>query len=154
MSIRPAEPSDSRELLRMAKAFHKAANIEKYASWESSEEYWEKWLKHCILDEKALCLVWDDGSRLAGFITAILGCAFWNSNVRTVNECSTWVDRDFRRLGIGTAFTDGLYKWGKSQGACLVSAGTTMDFMPKAIGTMLEKNGFILHEKIYSKQVS
>ncbi|NJK31132.1 MAG: GNAT family N-acetyltransferase [Deltaproteobacteria bacterium] len=152
--IREATPEDTPRLLVLAKAFHYAARLKRFAAFEESVESWAAWIDSCTERLDAVCLLSeDDEGRVQGFATAVLTGAFWNPAVRFVQETALWVDPEARGKGHGSQLLSAVEEWARKQGVQLAAAGASQGCQPKAMRRMLERSGYALEERMYLKHL-
>lgn len=151
--IRRATEADMPELMRMAGDFHQAVRAYRWAEFKDSVGGWLSWFRACMAQPHLVCFVDDHEGRLRGMATALTSPAFWNPSVVTACETVLWVETADRKSGVGGALVEAIAEWSKERGACLVAAGSSIDLHPKAMGRMLMKHGFRLHERVYSRRV-
>ncbi len=152
--IREATSDDTPSLLVLARAFHFAAHLKRFATFEDSIESWAAWIDGCVERPDATCCVAEaeDGSAV-GFCTAVLSAAFWNPSVRFVQETALWVDPAARGKGYGSQLLSAVEEWARKQGVHLAAAGASQGCQPKAMRRMLERAGYVLEERMYLKRL-
>ncbi len=151
--IRFATIEDLPELMRMAFGFHKEAKYRRLASFEESVDSWRCWLENCTKNPDALCVVAEGEKGLIGFATAVVFAAYWNRDIRAVQETAFWVDPGHRSTGVGSAILEKIIEWAHAVKARVVAAGSTVYMNPKRMGAFLRRHGFRLEERHYSREV-
>lgn len=151
--IRIAKEEDLETLMMLAKEFHIAFREGSLPRWEESVQDWGQWLSSCITLRDRVCLIAEEDGEPAGFLTAILLPAWYNLSFLTATETAVWVRRKFRRSGLASELIDVLIRWGKIGGATRITAGSKQQLGSKGVKAMLEKKGFGLDEKLYTREV-
>lgn len=154
VAIREATQADTVRVLPLARQFHFAARLKRFATFEDSTDGWINWLDRCIDGVDGLCCVAEDEGRIIGFCTAVVGAAFWNPAVRFVQETAVWVDEEHRGKGAGTGLVVAIEEWAERMGCDMVAAGASQGLKnPKDMRRVLTGRGYQLEERHYIKRL-
>jgi GNAT superfamily N-acetyltransferase len=147
--IRPADPADLAELLRMARAFH--AESGHVIPFDAAT--FCAFAEAVIDDANGVYLVAerDTHDRLCGMTAALAFPCWYNARVRQGQELFWFVDADARGNSAGIRLFDALEAWAKSAGVDTFSMSSTAQLNPEKLARLYMGRGYVPQDVVYTK---
>lgn len=153
MIIRPAEPSDLREIVRMGMAFYEHVKFDDMGLRFDLDDFMDLSLQ-LIESQDGCFLLGERDGRVAGGIAGELHLWGFCKDQRVAIERWWWIDPDARGTRLAFRLVDGYTDWAKERGAeqvflaCMDGTGNA-----EKLDRIYRRMGFRLLEHHYCKGV-
>lgn len=151
-SVSNASVVDVPALHRLGKAFHAAAQLERFAAWDL--ESFDLTVSSLLMGEvPGALLVVRDGSGLAhGMAGMVLFPLYFNRNVMVIQELFIFVEEEWR-FGAGQALIRRLEEIGRGAGASLAMIGALSGLRDGAVAKLYSRAGYTPMEHSFVKRL-
>jgi len=152
--IRHATHDDLPEVLRLLEGFHAICGANRYAAWGESRWSWERWVLGCIDHDLAACiLAATDDQRVVGVCTAAVVTAFWNKDVKALQETVLYVEPFSAGRGYGKELVNGLIDFATAMDCDCLAVGSQEGMDPRTAEGLYRSMGFSREETVFSRRI-
>lgn len=132
MDIRPAEPDDLPELLRVGEIFH--ASTSYATSIPMDKASFAATLRAlAAMDHGLLLVATDDENRAVGMVAVVTLAHWFNANYTIAQEVFWWVDDSQHGTNTGALLTATVERWAYEKGCVTLSRSSATNPLPAVL---------------------